>query len=254
MPPPRPRARTHAPRLLFVLFSIFVAHSVAAAQPQVKRLEPPPADGSAKTPVKMDDDDFLSGLEQEVLREINLARTNPAQYAAYVDELKPYYKGNSFQPPGDKLALNTREGVPALDEAVTHLRTARPLPPYAPSRGLSLGANLLVKEQGPSGQTGHKGADGSFCEQRVGNFGKLLGETGENLSYSTETARRQVINWLIDDGFANRGHRARLLSPAFKVAGVSCGQHAQFGGMCVVTFAGGFAEGDGKTGGGLKSF
>ena len=253
MRPPRPRVCALAPRLLVVLSSISIALQVAA-QPQVKKLTSTPADGPVPTPVKMADDDFLSGLEQEVLREINLARTNPAQYAAYVDELKPYYKGNSFQPPGYKLALTTREGVTALDEAVRHLRTARPLAPYAPSRGLSLGANLLVREQGPSGQTGHKGADGSFCEQRIGRFGKLSGETGENLSYSAETARQQVINWLIDDGFANRGHRARLLSPAFKVAGVSCGQHAQFGGMCVVTFASGFAEGDGKAGGGLKSF
>ena len=47
---------------------------------------------------------------------------------------------------------------------------------------------------------------------------------------------------LIDDGFTDRGHRTRLLSPDFKVAGVSCGDHAQLGVMCVITLAGGYTD------------
>ncbi|PYS79745.1 MAG: hypothetical protein DMF70_12490, partial [Acidobacteria bacterium] len=48
--------------------------------------------------------------------------------------------------------------------------------------------------------------------------------------------------WLIDDGFASRGHRMRIMSENYRVAGVSCGPHPQFGAMCVLTLAGGFNE------------
>ncbi len=72
--------------------------------------------------------------------------------------------------------------------------------------------------------------------------GLRQGEAGENLSYGKDAARHRVLTLLIDDGFANRGHRNRLLSPDYKVVGVSCGDHTQLGGMCVITFAGGFTD------------
>ena len=51
---------------------------------------------------------------------------------------------------------------------------------------------------------------------------------------------------LIDDGFANRGHRKRLLDPSFRVAGIACGDH-KLGAMCVITLAGGFNDGAATT-------
>jgi hypothetical protein len=51
-----------------------------------------------------------------------------------------------------------------------------------------------------------------------------------------------VLTWLIDDGFASRGHRMRIMSENYRVAGVSCGPHPQFGAMCGLTLAGGFIE------------
>ena len=74
---------------------------------------------------------------------------------------------------------------------------------------------------------------------------------GENLSYGKYTARQRVLAWLIDDGFASRGHRLSIFNKDYKLAGLSCGGHAQRTQMCVVTFATGFAE---KTAGGALSF
>lgn len=182
-----------------------------------------------------------SPLEGEVLAEINLARTRPQEYAAYLEQLKPYFKGKTFQPPGQP-ATTTQEGTAAFDEAIGALRALKPQTPFSVSPAMSLGANVLVKEQGAQGLTGHKGLDGGYCEQRLARFGRVNGAVGEALSYSGQSARLRVISWLVDDGFASRGHRNSVLSPNYKVVGVSCGDHARFTSMCVVDFAGGFSD------------
>src|SRR2546423_3726859 len=131
-------------------------------------------------------------LEQDVLKEINLARTRPAEYAAYLEQLRPFYAGKEFRQPG-KPALTTEEGAPALEEAIRFLRAARPVPPYDLSVGMCSGARELVKDQGATGATGHKGADGSFCEQRTQRFGTWQDPIGEDLSYRNDTARDRGI-------------------------------------------------------------
>jgi len=178
--------------------------------------------------------------EQDVLKEINLARTHPAEYAAYLEQLRPYFVGKELRQPG-KPALMTEEGVAALEEAIRFLRSAKPVPAYSMSLGMSSGARELVKDQGATGATGHRGADGSFCEQRAKRFGSWTDPIGEDIAYGNDTARDRVIAWLIDDGVANRGHRARLFNTSYKVVGVACGDH-KMGGMCVITFAGGFSD------------
>jgi uncharacterized protein YkwD len=182
-----------------------------------------------------------AALEQEILKEINLARTRPAEYAAHLVELRPYFKGKEYARPGMR-GLLTQEGTQALDEAIGALRAARPAPALTLSRGMYSGAHLLVKDQAGTDLTGHKGKDGSYCEQRAQRFGTWREPIGENLSYGSDTARERVLTLLIDDGFANRNHRKRLLDASFRVAGVACAEH-KLGAMCVITLAGGFTDG-----------
>ncbi len=155
----------------------------------------------------------LSQAEQDLLNEINQARAHPQTYATYLEKL-----------------------------AITFLRASKPLGPLSPSQGLCFAALAHVKDQSGTGATGHKGADSTFIEQRVKPFGIWEGGIGENLTYGNESARERLLTWLIDDGFAGRGHRKRLMSADYRVAGVSCGPHPEFGAMCVLTLAGGFKE------------
>jgi uncharacterized protein YkwD len=179
-------------------------------------------------------------LEQELIAELNLARTRPAQYAAYLEALRPMFAGKEYRRPG-RPALVTEEGAPALEEAIKVMRAARPAGPLTAAAGMCSGARELVKEQSVSGATGHRGADGSFCEQRAGRFGAWKEPIGENLSYGDDNARERVLTLLIDDGVANRGHRQRILDPAYKVVGIACGGH-KLGAMCVINFAAGFTD------------
>lgn len=182
-----------------------------------------------------------AALEEEVLREINFARTRPSEYAAHLEQLRPRFAGREYRRPG-RPGLLTAEGTAALDEAIGFLRALKPVPALTLSRGMCSGARELVKDQAGTDATGHKAADGSFCEQRAQRFGSWAEPIGENLSYGDDTARERVITLLIDDGFAGRGHRKRLLDASFKVAGVACGDH-KLGAMCVITLAGGFNDG-----------
>lgn len=184
----------------------------------------------------------VAALEQDILKEINLARTRPAEYAAYLEQLRPYFKGREYTRPGAP-AFMTQEGTQALDDAISFLRATRPAPALSLSQGMCSGARELVKDQAGTDLSGHRGKDGSFCEQRAQRFGTWKEPIGENLSYGNDTARERVLTLLIDDGFANRGHRQRLLDASFRVAGVACGEHS-LGAMCVITLAGGFTDGN----------
>ncbi len=186
------------------------------------------------------DGNAFSTLEQDVLRELNLARARPAEYAAYLEQWRPYFDGKNLKQPGKNM-MTTEEGVAALDEAIRYLRAARPIGPLEMSQGMCSGARVLVSDQGVTGLTGHKGAKGDFCEQRSQQFGIWQDPIGENLSYGNDTARERVIALIIDDGVASRGHRKHIFDPAYKVAGIACGNH-KLGNMCVITFAKGFSE------------
>jgi uncharacterized protein YkwD len=182
-----------------------------------------------------------SQSEQDLLNEINQARANPQVYAGYLEKLKPLLKGKAYDPDGQG-ALETQEGWSAVEDAIKFLRAAKPLGPLSASEGLSLAALSHVKDQSSTGATGHKGADRTMIEDRVKPFGSWQGGIGENLGYGEESARERLLTWLIDDGFATRGHRNRLMSDSYKVAGISCGPHPEYKTMCVVTLAGGFID------------
>ncbi len=182
-----------------------------------------------------------SPAEQEILREINLLRSNPQAYAAYLEQMRASYVGNRFQPAG-RTAIITSEGVRALDEAIQYLRAARALPPFEMSRGLSSAARDHVRDIGQRSMRGHRGSDGSIPNDRVNRYGSFTGGIGECIEYQNETARETVIKWLIDDGFPPRAHRNSILSPTYRMIGLAVGDCSTGGQMCVLTLTGGFAE------------
>src|ERR1700740_1162100 len=74
-----------------------------------------------------------------VIREMNLARQNPALYATFVQELRSRMNGDVLVLPG-KTRIRTKEGTAAIDEAIRFLQNAQPLPPLTVSRGMSRAA------------------------------------------------------------------------------------------------------------------
>ncbi|MBI2487368.1 MAG: CAP domain-containing protein [Deltaproteobacteria bacterium] len=183
----------------------------------------------------------ISPLEKEIVREINLARTNPRKYASFLEERKKYYDGKLFYR-SDETILRTKEGVSAVNESIRFLRNANQLPPLSISRGMSLGAKDHVRDIGPRGATRHKGSDGSKPSDRINRYGIWQGEMGENIFYGGNEARDIVMGLIIDDGVSSRGHRKNIFNPYFRVVGVGCGYHHKYRTLCVITFANGYIE------------
>lgn len=181
-----------------------------------------------------------SSSGRAVIREMNLARQNPALYATYVQELRSRMSGNVMVLPG-RTRIRTKEGTAALDEAIRFLQSAQPLPALTVSRGMSRAAADHCADQAGGG-FGHEGRDRSHAGQRIARYGSFSGGWGENISYGKSSARDVVLALIIDDGLPARKHRKNIFNPSFNYAGAAFGRHARFGTMCSMDFAGGYAE------------
>jgi uncharacterized protein YkwD len=183
-------------------------------------------------------DDGASG--RAVIREMNLARQNPALYATFVQELRGRMNGSVLVLPGGT-RLRAREGTTAVDEAIRFLQNAQPLPALTFSPGMSRAAADHCADQA-NGGFGHEGWDRSHAGQRIARYGNFSGGWGENISYGKSSARDVVLALIIDDGLPARKHRKNIFNPNYTVAGAAFGRHARFGTMCSMDFAGGYAE------------
>jgi len=177
-------------------------------------------------------------LERQTLAEINLARGNPQSYAGFVREFRRQFRGNSYRVPGSNIMVETREGVRGVDETIRFLIRQPALPPLAWSAGLAAAAAELVDEEGMSGAVGHVGRLCGDPQQRIERHAEWQGRIGENICYGPGKARQVVMDLIIDDAVADRGHRKNIFTRAFATAGIACGPHPRFGNICVIDFSG----------------
>jgi uncharacterized protein YkwD len=185
---------------------------------------------------------FMSQLEKEIIQEMNLARTEPQKYAAFVEEYKKYYEGNRLTIPGRKKAIITNDGLAAVDEAVNFLRAQRPLPAFDIAKGVCSAAADHARDLAGKGIDGHRGSDGSTPNARVDRYGDWESSIGETIVYEVSTPRQIMIALLIDDGVPTRGHRRNIFDPNYKVTGISVSDPLAFGSKCVIDYVGGFKE------------
>jgi len=178
-----------------------------------------------------------SPLEPGIFKTLNQFRADPAGYIAVLRQQRRYYRGDLLEIPGQPDLL-TREGVRPLDEAIAALRSMHAdLGRVALATGLSRAAADHVIETGRRGLISH----GDF-EKRIERYGTWSGEIGEDITYGPREAREVIINLLIDDGVADRGHRRSLLDPRWRYVGIACGFHARYGTICVMDFASNYQD------------
>ncbi|PKL26802.1 MAG: CAP domain-containing protein [Spirochaetae bacterium HGW-Spirochaetae-3] len=193
-------------------------------------------------PASFAQDRPASTMEERILEELNLARTRPGRYVEVLRDYRAFIRGDLLERPGE-IPVMLREGVRAVDEAIAFLERQKPLAPLSISRGLSLAAADHVRDQGKTGRTGHTGSDRSTMTARAERYGSWRKTIGENIAYGAGSARDVVIQLVVDDGVASRGHRANIFNPGFLVVGLAFGDHPEFRTICVQDFAGGFDDG-----------
>lgn len=225
-----------------LLLLITTAFAGQAAKAQTKRTaHSTPNQAKVSTPPAAKLELLSTPQEREILAEINLARTNPAHYLSYLEDFKKFYRGKEIKY-SDGSTLVTNEGVSALEEAINFVRLQKPLPPLELRQGLILGAKDHVNDLVKTGQSGHRGSDGSMLEDRLNRYGNWSVSVGEDIVYRSRKAREDVIALIIDDGVKSRGHRKNIFKSDFHVIGLALGSSAKTPPMCVITFAGGFAD------------
>lgn len=179
-----------------------------------------------------------SGLEAEILAELNLARNNPRKYAQFLREHLANLKDGIYQDEAGR-SIATKEGASAVREAIAALESANPVPALQNSQSLALAAADHARDMGAQGKFGHTGTDASSTEQRIQRYGQWQKSCAENITYGISNARSIVMALVIDDGVASRGHRKNILYRDFAVAGIACKTHATRSPICVMDFAGG---------------
>jgi RHS repeat-associated protein len=188
----------------------------------------------------------ISAQERELIKANNMARSNPAKYAAEF-LLPEHEKMQKVDYQGQKIwVLNgqVQESANNLEAAITTMGNTEPLPIVKYSPSLSSATSDHTADGETNGITGHVGSDGSSPGVRAGKYAKWIFPAdgkkhtlmAENISYDapvvtgpngtvnySATALGHVTSLLIDNWNAqsDRGHRKNILNREWKTIGVS---------------------------------
>lgn len=165
-------------------------------------------------------------FEEEVLAVINYARAKPQAFARGLRDADTYRATWLGDEPG------------ALEEAVDFLMRQPPLPPLRWEDRLGASARDHADAQGWTGQEGHTSPRGETFPQRLQRVGLYAGLTAEGISYGQMSAEDVVRQLIVDSGVPGRGHRRDIFGRNYQAVGVGCGEHARYGAMCVIQYAG----------------
>ena len=166
-----------------------------------------------------------------------MIRTNPTDFVPILTELKGTFNGNVYQTITGQI-MNTNEGESAFQELIDYLNVVTPMHSLQWSEPLYTAAKILADAQGPTGQTGHTGPDGSTMQSRIESQMRWEKTIGENIMYNSMTPLEAVLNLCIDDGVSSRGHRTNIFKSNFYYTGVATNMHATLTSETVTTFTG----------------
>lgn len=182
------------------------------------------------------DEDYLN-TQIELFLLLNQCRENPSLLITILEATIPRFNGKIYHPKSGQENYITHEGVLVVYETISRLRNQEPLPPLKLSKGLFLASKAHCNDIGENGLASHQGSDGLTLSQRVEFFGEWRGLIAENIAFNDFLAEDILINFILDDGNPNRGHRENLLNPELKCIGISCGAHKVHRSCCVINFS-----------------
>ncbi len=180
---------------------------------------------------------YMKPEEREMIREINLLRSNPPGYLQYIRPLlaealstvRKYGKGSRNYSltirttlSGGKQTVKTDttwhysndEEVKALQLLVNELEKMKPLSILQPDSGIYKVVQYFGADQDKHAWTlHHTGSDGSMPWDRITRFSPRMLTGNENIAgrYPTPSPREIVILLLVDSGIPGYGHRYNLL-------------------------------------------
>lgn len=230
------------------MFGALLLSALISLSAQEDPAPPPPvADATeAPGPESKEHDNVRpsTGEERLVVVEMSKVRLHPKEYAKWLRTQVKYFEGTLWRLP-DHVPIRTNEGSEPLEELIEFLESTPSPGPLRWSEGLARAARELVREQGPTTETGHVGPTGSRMKDRIQKHGMQDSKIAEVINYGDEKPRWTVMQLLIDDGVPTRSHRKAIFSDDYHAAGAAIGTHAGYGAMTVVDLADAFKSNPG---------
>jgi len=186
--------------------------------------------------------EFCERIEYEVLEALSFVRQEPDKVIEMLERKRKYFKGEEYSL-GPGRVLMTEEGVEAVDDAIRFLKKQKPLGPIEihNNPGLKMACADHVHDNGTTGSLKHSGSDGSKPHHRVTRYGKWHELCGECLWFgSCQSGLEMILDLIIDDGVADRGHRICIYTPSYTMAGVKLGPHSVMEMMLGIDFVNGY--------------
>lgn len=177
-------------------------------------------------------------LSKQLIEEHNKVRKNPQSYIEKLENHMKYFRSDVLARPGSH-AVKTHEGKAAYDEAIEFLKRQMPVGELIHDPRLSSACKDLVSDLGPKGQASHDSSDGKTASDRIEQYCEWDGTCCENLDFGARTAEDIIINFIVDDGVADRGDRKNLFKTDIKYIGTYTGVHKEYEVMAVVNYVAG---------------
>ena len=137
------------------------------------------------------------------------------------------------------------EGDNVFKEAISFLKSLKPLKPLEWDQNLFASAEEHVNDIGPKGLLLYQSSDGTEPEDRINKYCNY--ETlGENIDFGPNDAMGVIISLTLDDGEEQRPHRENLFKDDYNKVGIACGPHQTEFQMCVMDFAGDYNTPEGN--------
>ena len=166
---------------------------------------------------------IYSKFIEEVMSEINLARTKPSEYAAKLERISSTLTGRKVKVGNSTMKL--KEGSAIFDEAIQYLLNIGPMEPLELCDGLSESANellsILIIQEGID--MSDFNLDIYDLEHRLDHFGVYFGEFSELIDYGSFDPEFVVVNFLLSDGDETRNDRHTIMNPLMKYCGITSG-------------------------------
>ena len=166
---------------------------------------------------------IYSKFIEEVMSEINLARTKPSEYAAKLERISSTLQGRKVKV--GKSIMKLKEGAAIFDETIQYLLNIGHMEPLELCEGLSESANellsILIIQEGVD--MSDFNLDIYDLEHRLDHFGVYFGEFSELIDYGSFDPEFIVVNFLLSDGDETRNDRHTVMNPLMKYCGITSG-------------------------------
>eukprot|EP00760_Papus_ankaliazontas_P034186 PhM_4_TR7030/c0_g1_i1/m.23816 len=185
---------------------------------------------------------YLTVLEHEIFRQINVIRTNPTSYVPHIEQvLERLGADNIVHLPGsapDDVGEVSVEGREAYEQTIQFLQATAPVEALLDTPiGMNYSCEELALELMHSDTISSDGTEGLATIDRLKRYGVPSSRVAQSMALTREDAVGIVLQLLVCDGIKTRIDRSHLFSDLFRYVGIAVAPHVHHRRVTVVQYA-----------------